>query len=642
MIYWNKISIIMACLLIPLLGFGQGKVTRTHPKPDPIPTPVRPKSAPISIKLATDLDGTRRYYSVTEWSKMPITERINHNKLGILIKDGSEEFLLSLYNNMENGICSRTVPYSVAQNRTGGNLPSKKQLQIIRNNRQAISKASQNFGGDHLCSEKFWSSTGTLMDLGNNGSSSGNDGMFRFVTNGKENGLIYPVYSPSNIQLCDFISTESKELKVARFKGKYGIINNSNMLITPFKYDAIGCDAKWFVHKNGNDEMTIENYYDWISVSQDGKWGYVTREGKEIIPIIYEAVQNYSYEDDALCWVKKEGRYGAIDKKGNFIIPIDYETEIKFYNNQPARVKKDGKWGFLDQSGKTVIPFKYSSTRGFSWDGEMAPVSLNSKYGFIDKTGKVVIPLQYDFADEFSSHLAGVVMNGKIGFIDEKGNIVIPCIYDLEYSSDGNGKKLGFGMSFQGRVAMVKKNGLYGMIDKKGKNVTPFKYDRLSSAGSGGRFTAHIGNQTFYLDKGGNEYLSEEDRREKSDSILAYQGFAYEQYKMGRTAYKAKDYKTAYPWFKKSADGGDADGQCHLGYYYYYGYEPVNKNLNEAFRLFSLAAEQGNDDACYFLGWMYEHGQHVSTNTSKAIEWYRKSRGQRDSEERINALSNKL
>lgn len=112
---------------------------------------------------------------------------------------------------------------------------------------------------------------------------------------------------------------------------------------------------------------------------------------------------------------------------------------------------------------------------------------------------------------------------------------------------------------------------------------------------------------------------------------------------MGRTAYyKQKDYKKAYTWFKKSADGGDHEGQCRLGYYYYYGYEPVNKNLAEAFRLFSLAAEQGDDDACYFLGWMYEHGQQVSSNTTIAIEWYKKSHGQRDSEERIKKLSSSI
>lgn len=491
----NKISVIAVCLLIPFLGMAQGKVTRSTQNHVPNPEP-----AAVSIKLAADLDGFMKYYSVSEWNKTPLTDKVRHNKVGIVIKYGKEEFLLSLYNNMENGICNKTVSFDVAKNKTGGNLPSKKQLQIVRNNSRAISKASNDFGGDHLCSNKYWCEDGSLIDLNNDGSSSESNGMFRFATNVIDTFYKLPTYSPSNVQECNYISTSSGELKVARFKSKYGILDNSNGIVTSFKYDAIGCNYNWFEHKNGNDEMPIDDSLNLISVSQNGKWGVINREGKEIIPLLYDAVQDYSFRKE-LCWVKKEGRYGAIDESGNLIIPIVYETEFRFYNHQPAKVKKDGKWGFIDEDGKIVIPFKYSSTRGFGYDGYLAPVSLDSKYGFIDKKGNVIIPLQYEFTDEFSSNLAGVVLNGKIGFIDETGQLVIPCIYDLEYSSDGDGKKLG--MSFYGRVAMVKKNGMYGMINKKGDNVTPFKYNRVSRFSSNGKFTVHIGTQTIYLDEGG-------------------------------------------------------------------------------------------------------------------------------------------
>lgn len=230
--------------------------------------------------------------------------------------------------------------------------------------------------------------------------------------------------------------------------------------------------------------------------------------------------------------------------------------------------------------------------------------------------------------------------DGKVGFIDENGKIAIPFIYEIVWSSDGDGRCLSWYDFSYGNVAAVKKDGKWGLINKKGENKTEFKYDWISSGGSGGRFTAKLNNRDVFLDKGGNEYSSEEERSEKSDSILAVQGYPYEQFKMGKPYYKAKDYAKAYPWFVKSAEGGNDDGQCHLGYYYYYGYEPINiRKYSLAFNWFSKAALQGNEDACYFLGWMYEHGQGVFKDESKALEWYKKSNGQRNAKERIKALT---
>lgn len=640
-----------------LSSFGQGKVTRqttsntssqststtqnSTNNTSSSNTKRRTTTPLIKISLATEINGQRKYFSTTEWRDLSVSEKLKHHKIGMVLKSGSEEFLLSLNNNMENGTCtSSATTYSVAKDKTNGALPTKRQLHIIRSNHRVISSASKDFGGDHLCAYRFWCNDGSSVNLGSSDSQVSDKGMFRMVTSEIENGFRLCEYRPSTINEIDFISESSKELKVARYKGKYGLLSNNNETVVPFKYDAIGCNDKWHAHKNGNDDMIIENYYDWISVSLNGKWGCVDRQGKEIVPIIYDAIQDCVYNKDyELCWIKKEGRYGALNKKGELIIPIKYESEIRFYNHQPSRVKENDKWGFINESGEVIVPIKYSTTRGFPYEGGLAPVSVDAKYGYIDIEGNVIISLKYDFADSFSSKLAGVVLDNKIGYINELGEQVIPCIYDVEYSSDRNGTKLGFCMAFQGRVTMVKKNGKYGMIDSKGKKLTPFKYDSVNSVGGDGDFTVSIGNQKLYLDKGGNEYSSEDERNEKSDSILAYQGYPYEQYKMGKLLYNAKDYNKAYPWFKKSAEGGDDDGQCHLGYYYYYGYEPVSKDLSQAFRLFSLAAEQSNDDACYFLGWMYEHGQFVRKDTTMVVEWYKKSNNQRDAKERIEALT---
>lgn len=168
----------------------------------------------------------------------------------MVIKSGKEEFLISLYNNMESGSCtSSATTFSIAYNKTNGNLPTKGQLRVIHNNHNAISSASRDFGGDHMCSYRFWCNDGSSFDLSSSGSQESNKGMFRMATSDIQNGFQVFEYRPSSINEIDYISESSKDLKVARHKDKYGLLNNDNKIIVPFKYDAIGCKHKWFEHK---------------------------------------------------------------------------------------------------------------------------------------------------------------------------------------------------------------------------------------------------------------------------------------------------------------------------------------------------------------------------------------------------------
>jgi len=51
-------------------------------------------------------------------------------------------------------------------------------------------------------------------------------------------------------------------------------------------------------------------------------------------------------------------------------------------------------------------------------------------------------------------------------------------------------------------------------------------------------------------------------------------------------------------------------------------------NYEETFRLWKKLAEQGNADAQFNLGNMYQGGRRVPTNYTKYTYWYRKADGQ--------------
>lgn len=82
--------------------------------------------------------------------------------------------------------------------------------------------------------------------------------------------------------------------------------------------------------------------------------------------------------------------------------------------------------------------------------------------------------------------------------------------------------------------------------------------------------------------------------------------------------------KTAFNFFSKSAEQGDAYGECWLGRCYCFGYG-VNRDKKKAFDLFMKSAKQGSSIGQYYLGVAYEFGNGVAKDEKKAFEWYKKS-----------------
>ncbi len=71
-----------------------------------------------------------------------------------------------------------------------------------------------------------------------------------------------------------------------------------------------------------------------------------------------------------------------------------------------------------------------------------------------------------------------------------------------------------------------------------------------------------------------------------------------------------------------AADQGNRQAQFNLGLMYQKGHG-VPQNYAEAMKWFSKAADQGHIDAQYSLGVMYANGQGVPQNDTEAVKWYR-------------------
>ncbi len=77
-------------------------------------------------------------------------------------------------------------------------------------------------------------------------------------------------------------------------------------------------------------------------------------------------------------------------------------------------------------------------------------------------------------------------------------------------------------------------------------------------------------------------------------------------------------------WNRKAAEQGDADAQWRLGNMYDIGWY-VAEDKAEAAKWYRNAAEQGHADAQYSLGLYYDYGRGVAEDKAEAIKWYRKA-----------------
>ena len=84
--------------------------------------------------------------------------------------------------------------------------------------------------------------------------------------------------------------------------------------------------------------------FSWFTYFIDKKWGFVDKNGKETIPLIYQNA--YSFGEGLAC-VQLNNYWGFIDKSGSVVIPTMYDMAYSFQEGL-ALVSLNNKWGFVD------------------------------------------------------------------------------------------------------------------------------------------------------------------------------------------------------------------------------------------------------------------------------------------------------
>ena len=89
----------------------------------------------------------------------------------------------------------------------------------------------------------------------------------------------------------------------------------------------------------------------------------------------------------------------------------------------------------------------------------------------------------------------------------------------------------------------------------------------------------------------------------------------------GVAAAKRGDHATAFVKFRGAAQQGNTDAQYALGWMFVKG-QGVAQDYREAVRWYRLAAQQGQTDAQHNLGLMYWNGQGIAQDYVRAHMWF--------------------
>jgi hypothetical protein len=335
--------------------------------------------------------------------------------------------------------------------------------------------------------------------------------------------------------LSGFVNTEGQEICPPRYAEirmvdssiakvrmgqKWGLIavGNKNIKeLTLLKYDFIG------KFQNGMFEIML-----------NGKWGFVSRYGTELISPIYEAVGAFW---EGVAGVKKNNLWGFVNAKGVEVIPLKYKEVNHFSNGVAAVLKTDDKRVFINIKNEAltklwfsdVLPLSegYAPVRiGQKWgfigvkqelvkcqydailpfQGGVARVMLKHRWGLIDRSGKLIVPIKYHWIDTLSEGVMRIGLKGKWGCLRKDGAEIAAPQYDMVSlftngvvyvrskgkmgAMDGSGKwlvplKYDVIMPFKEGLAAVELNDFHGFVNKKGVEVVALKYDEADSFSEG-------------------------------------------------------------------------------------------------------------------------------------------------------------
>jgi hypothetical protein len=280
---------------------------------------------------------------------------------------------------------------------------------------------------------------------------------------------------------------------------RYGFIDAKGNLVIALKYQKAGRFAEGlapvrtergkisFIDKSGNEVLKTD--YDdarpfsngLAAVISGNKTGFINPQGKIIVPLIYEAANDFLDEctlamiDNTTVQIDSSGQelpliteYGYADRNQKKIVisPTSFNTGRGFTADGLAIVStfKNGLSGAINKSGNFIIPLKYNRIKRLN--NGLYCVTERNTCGVMNKRGTLLVPPRYKSMHSSTDKLAVAVTNAnEFIFIDKEGRETTPPLTDY--------------YNWKGTLCEVRIKKLSGVINQDGKLVVPIKFERI-------------------------------------------------------------------------------------------------------------------------------------------------------------------
>jgi len=169
-----------------------------------------------------------------------------------------------------------------------------------------------------------------------------------------------------------------KYFVVTDFNGKQGIYELGNKEMLPCIYEDIKMFGNHGFVNKGNKWAVLSSDFKEVSdfifeevshfnikgvslVKHNGKWELVDTNGIILSQLPYDKVIQFN-SDDIFKKAGNNGKFGYIDRNYKTVIPFEYEDvgDAVSSLNDVFPVKKEGKWGYVDKLNNVVVPFKFA------------------------------------------------------------------------------------------------------------------------------------------------------------------------------------------------------------------------------------------------------------------------------------------
>ena len=138
---------------------------------------------------------------------------------------------------------------------------------------------------------------------------------------------------------------------------KWGLINGSGEALTQPVFDGIVQDEKTVVCRNER-----------LFAKKGTKYLMIDAAGTQIGTQTFDDARLFA--DTTYAAVRQNGKWGFVDKDGTVVIPLQYE-DARSFSNGLAAVKKGKKWGFVDLENNMVIAPQFEDVRDFNSSGNV-------------------------------------------------------------------------------------------------------------------------------------------------------------------------------------------------------------------------------------------------------------------------------